>query len=306
MTEDIYEQREKCLSGHLERVGVGKAYGTFGELLQGRLREGTLDFLVTFPIARHSYATFVSDPGSTGVSVFPPYKHKARLLANMILEYYVPGAGGRLTITSELPVGKGLASSSADLVATARAISSCFHIQLSLHHLARLMCDIEPSDGVMYPGVVAFYHRHGLLRDFIGFLPPLTIVGIDEGGELDTIQFNKLPKPFTPTDEIEYRFLLEKLSLAIRQQDISTIGQVATRSALLNQKLNPKHTIHEMIAICQEVNGLGVVVAHSGTYLGILLSSQEQHYQKQIQMAYRYFSRLTDTISLYHSLQFSS
>lgn len=306
MTEDIYEQREKCLPGHLERVGRGKAYGTFGELLQGRLREGALDFLVTLPIARYSYATFVPDSDSSNVSVFPPYKHKAKRLANMILEHYALGAGGRLTITSELPVGKGLASSSADLVATARAISSCFHIQLSLHQLARLMCDIEPSDGVMYPGVVAFYHRHGLLRDFIGFLPPLTIVGIDEGGELDTVQFNKLPKPFTPANEIEYHFLLEKLSSAIRQQDIYAIGQVTTRSALLNQKLNPKQTIHEMIAICQEINGLGVVVAHSGTYLGILLSRQEQHYQRQIQMAYRHFSRLTDTISLYHSLQFSS
>lgn len=305
--------RDKAASIHgqshtscLERIGTGKAYGTFGELLQGRLREGALDFLVTFPIARYSYATFVPDADSTSVSVFPPYKHKARRLATMLLQQYAPGSGGRLTINSALPTGKGLASSSADLVATARAISSCLHIPLPPHQIARLMCDIEPSDGVMYPGAVAFYHRHGLLRDFLGFLPPLTVVGIDEGGKLDTVQFNRIAKPFTYADEDEYRSLLETLTIAIRQQDIRTIGQVTTRSAVLNQKLNPKHMLHDMIAICQEIDGLGVVVAHSGTYLGILLSREAQHYQEHIQLAYRSLSQLTDTISLFHSFQFSS
>src|SRR5258708_7380164 len=119
------------------------------------------------------------------VLVFPPEKQKAQMLARQILEQYALPPGGRLILQSELTIGKGLASSSVDLVATTKAISSCFHVQVDAAVLATLMCQIEPSDGVMYPGAVTFHHRQGLLREFFGVLPPLTILGIDEGGALD-------------------------------------------------------------------------------------------------------------------------
>src|SRR5207302_1757315 len=101
-----------------EYPGKGKAFGTFGELLQGRLDNSDGDFLVTFPIARYSHATFATDPKSAAVIVYPPYKYKSQKLADMILEYYALPKGGILVLESDIPVGKGLASSSADLVAT--------------------------------------------------------------------------------------------------------------------------------------------------------------------------------------------
>src|SRR5205807_211609 len=217
------------------QVGTGMAFGTFGELLQGRLWEEREDFLVTLPISRYSYAIFVADPTCQDVTVFPPEKQKSKMLACLLLERSTLPHGGRLILQSELPVGKGLASSSADLVATARAISSCFHLSIPSSLLATLMCRIEPSDGVMYPGAVSFYHRQGRLREFLGMVPPLTIVGLDAGGEVAALQFNTVPKVFTHTEELEYQDLLEVLSDAIRQQDVHLIGQVATRSAVLNQ-----------------------------------------------------------------------
>src|SRR4029079_11819053 len=101
-----------------------------------------------------------------------------------------------LELESNIPIGKGLASSSADLVATARAIDDCFKLGMSEEILKMFLRQIEPTDGVMYPGVVSFYHRQVQLREFLGQLPGLTIVSIDEGGEVDTVEFNKIPKPF--------------------------------------------------------------------------------------------------------------
>ena len=285
------------------KVGTGMAFGTFGELLQGRLSEEHGDFLVTLPISRYSYAIYVADPTCQDVTVFPPEKQKSKMLACLLFERYTLPHGGRLILQSELPAGKGLASSSADLVATARAISSCFHLSIPSSLLATLMCRIEPSDGVMYPGVVSFYHRQGRLREFLGMVPPLTIVGIDEGGEVDTLQFNTVPKAFTYTEELEYQDLLKVLSDAIRQQDVHLIGQVATRSAVLNQKLNPKQMLGEVMALCQEVGGLGVVTAHSGTCLGILLSPDEPNYHSHVQMAQDSLAKLTGDVSIYHSFQ---
>src|SRR5579884_393588 len=296
----IYAQDTRSKLQVAERIGTGKAFGTFGELLQGHLWEEKRDFLVTLPIARYSYATFVTDTSHTGITVFPPYKQKSKLLASMILEHYDLPLNGKLTIHSELPAGKGLASSSADLVATARSICSCFHIKMPLPLLATLMCKIEPSDGVMYSGVVSFYHRQGCLREFLGFLPPMTIVGIDEGGEMDTIEFNQRPKLFSNDEKKEYQHLLNTLSTAIRQQNVEMIGQITTRSAILNQKLNPKQMLNDVLAICEEIDGLGVVVTHSGTCLGILLSSEGHQYHSQVQAAYKYLSALSNTTLIYH------
>lgn len=284
-------------------TGHGKAFGTFGELLQGRL-ENHEDFLVTFPIARYSYAIFVSDPSSNSVTIRPAWKQKSQKLATMLLEHFALPSGGRLTIESELPVGKGLASSSADLVATARAIAACFNLKLTPAQLQGFLYKIEPTDGVMYTSVVSFYHRKVQLCESLGFLPPLTVFGLDEGGMLDTLQFNQLPRSFSQADEQEYVSLLKRISVAIREHDLPTIGQVATRSALLNQRLNPRRTLQDLLALCQEVNGLGIIVAHSGTCIGILLSPQDPRYCQQVETLSHRLSRLGGTPVLYYSLHF--
>ena len=301
--------REQETSGSVPlaatRVGKGKAFGTFGELLQGHLPEHDSDFLVTLPIAHYSSATFLSDAGSTTVTTLPPQKQKSQLLARFLLDYYQLPQGGKLVISSDLPVGKGLASSSADLVATARAIAGCFEIIIPLDILQRLMARIEPTDGVMYPGVVAFYHRRVQLRTFLGALPALTVVSIDEGGELDTIAFNHRPRSFPHAEKHEYHALLERLAIAVQQRDVRVIGQIATRSAQLNQRRNPKRTLKDLIAICRDVDGLGVVVAHSGTCLGLLLSPHEPRYPEQLRAARQHLASLSETITIYRTVCFS-
>lgn len=86
-------------------------------------------------------------------------------------------------IESDLPIGKGLASSSADLLATARAIESCYGINIPISLLQRFMVEIEPTDGVMYPGVVSFFHRKVELGEIFGPMPRMTVVAVDEGGK---------------------------------------------------------------------------------------------------------------------------
>jgi uncharacterized protein involved in propanediol utilization len=295
------EQQPFQLVPWTEGVGVGRAFGTFGELLQGQLGEEQTDFLVTLPIDRYSYAIFVADGMLPDVLVFPPEKQKSQMLARRILAQYALPPGGRLILQSELPIGKGLASSSADLVATTKAISSCFHLQVDAAVLAILMCQIEPSDGVMYPGAVTFHHRQGLLREFFGVLPPLTILGIDEGGALDTMEFNRRRTPFTTREADEYQHLLVVLSRALRQRDFSRIGQVATRSAVMNQARNPKQLLDMCIAVCKDIDGLGVVAAHSGTCLGILLPTDGPGISAQVRQAHHALSQFRHTVREYHS-----
>ncbi|MFC7585132.1 hypothetical protein ACFQYP_16355 [Nonomuraea antimicrobica] len=46
------------------RVGRGRCFGTFGELIQGALPPDGRDFLVTIPVARWSYARFAPSPAA--------------------------------------------------------------------------------------------------------------------------------------------------------------------------------------------------------------------------------------------------
>ena len=122
----------------------------------------------------------------------------------------------------------------------------------------------------MYPGVVSFYHREGVLRRFLGCLPPLTIVGIDEGGEVDTVEFNERPKPLSPARRTEYADLLISMERAVARGDLRSLGEISTRSAVLNQEILRKNHLGLMLEMRRRYEALGVVAAHSGTQLGLL------------------------------------
>jgi L-threonine kinase len=257
------------------RVGTGYAPGTFGELLQGVLPAGGPDFLVTFPITEGSRATFRPDPDALGVTVLPAHKTKSRTVAGIILDRYGLPGGGHLDIDSGLPEGKGFASSSADLVATARAVGDAYGMTFAPRTVESFLRRVEPTDGVMYDGIVAFYHRETRLREWLGVLPPLTVIAHDEGGSIDTIGFNRIPKPFDAADRAEYARLLDEIGAAVRAGDLAAVGRVATRSAEMNAKLRPRRHLAVLIDACRDIDGHGVVLAHSGTTVGVLIGADD-------------------------------
>lgn len=298
MTTQPHDEKDRIPANG---VGRGTAFGTFGELLQGVHADNDWNFLVTFPIARFTRATFTIDQQSSTIQVVPAYKKKARWLAAMMLEHFGLPCGGKLELDSDIPVGKGLASSSADLVATARAVAACVGRDIEIQDVQKMIRSIEPTDGVMYDGVVSFYHREVELREYLGPLPPLCVVSIDEGGIVDTVEYNKLPQPFTDEEKREYRDLLEQISEAVRCHDLRTIGQVATRSSVMNQKLRPKATLPALLELAEEIDALGIIVAHSGTCIGLLLSPQDPQFERQMQTACERLLQVADEVTVYES-----
>lgn len=289
--------------GRRRVLGTGVSFGTFGELLQGVLPSG-VDFLVTLPISCYSHAYFISDPESPALRVCPASKQKSWRLATSLLRRMELPTGGVLRVECELPEGKGLASSSADLVATARAIESWFDLEIPRGLLLEIMASIEPSDGVMFDGSVVFHHRRVELREYLGPLPPLTIVATDEGGLVDTVEFNRIRKPFDAVERTEYQALLSAARSAVHDLDPAAIGRVTTRSAILNQKLRPKRTLDRVLALCRTIDGLGVAVAHSGTFVGLLLSPSAPRFAEQHETACQVMRREFGNVSVFHSLVF--
>jgi uncharacterized protein involved in propanediol utilization len=292
------------------RAGAGAAFGSFGELLQGVLAWPTpagpdddVHFLVTFPVDRGSRARFRLDPGGE-LRVFPSHKWKARTLARALMDASGWDGGGTLIVDSELPVGKGLASSSADLVATARAVGEVLGLELSPGAIEDWLRPIEPTDGVMYPGVVAFEHRRVRLRSWLGRLPPVTVVAVDEGGQVDTVAFNAGRQPPSAARKQEYARLLDRLSAAVARADLAEVGAVATRSAELNQELLPKRQLAALLAIRERHDALGVICAHSGTVIGVLLDDEQPGHRARLAAVRSACAKLYPNVLEFHSYTF--
>ncbi|RWL87599.1 MAG: hypothetical protein EOR68_33190 [Mesorhizobium sp.] len=276
--------------------------GTFGELLQGQLPIGSLPrdphFLVTMPIALFARAHFMPVAGTQSVTVYPSHKVKAKRLAEN-LAMTLGASGGILFLQSELPEGKGLASSSADLVATARSIACCFKRSVRTSLIEKLMAEIEPSDGVMYPGVVAYQQRTCRLLSFLGQMPPLAIVGIDEGGTVETVDYDQRRGEISDSHRAEYHQLLDRARIAIPRRDTATIGRIATASALLHQERAPKEHLDSMLKASEATDALGVIVAHSGTMIGILLDRMAADFPRKLQSVLAHVSPFDKSPKIY-------
>ncbi|WGD51107.1 hypothetical protein QA641_37145 [Bradyrhizobium sp. CB1650] len=299
------ERQQPGISGY----GVARCCGTFGELLQGQLPIGSVPddthFLVTMPIALFAHAHFVEIPHTRSVTVYPPHKVKAKRLAeNLVIALGV--SGGILLLESELPEGKGLASSSADLVATARSIACCFKRRVQTSLIEKLMADIEPSDGVMYPGVVAYQQRACKLITFLGQMPPLAIVGIDEGGTVETVDYDRKRGEISADCRAEYHELLDRVRIAIHCGDTATIGRIATASALLHQDRAPKRHLSSMLRASEATGALGVIVAHSGTMIGILLDPSTTDFSRKLQSVLGHISRFDNSPRIHQTMNFLS
>ncbi|MER9007168.1 hypothetical protein NKI15_26455 [Mesorhizobium sp. M0862] len=298
--ESIPEDGQK--PGNHSGEGSALCCGTFGELLQGQLSIGTLSrdshFLVTMPVALFARAHFMPVGGTRSVTVYPPHKVKAKRLAeNLVVA--LGASGGILLLQSELLEGKGLASSSADLVATARSIACCFKRRIRTSLIEKLMAEIEPSDGVMYPGVVAYQQRTCGLLSFLGQMPPLAIVGIDEGGMVETVDYDQRRGEISASRRAEYHELLDRARVAIPQGDTAAIGRIATASAILHQERTPKKLLNSMLEASETTGALGVIVAHSGTMIGILLERTAADFPRKLRSVLAHVSPFDNSPKIY-------
>lgn len=182
-------------------AGVGHAPAHHGELLQGvfpdadgRLRRA----LVTLPLPnRGSRAVFHPCQhhwGIVGTPELTKVRRAAILTLRELATHPAPAKGGQIEITSNVPRGIGMGSSTSDVTATIRAVADYHGVALPRETVGQLAVRAEcASDSTMIDDrVVLFAHRDGVILEALGHrLPPLVVVGCDTepGGSVDTLRF---------------------------------------------------------------------------------------------------------------------
>lgn len=242
---------------------------TCGELVQGTL-DG-IPCLVSCPIDFYSVAEIHlnSTPGWDIPHDAP--KAGAALWAGLARLGGGP-AGGRLRLVSDVPRGRGYGSSTADIGATLYALGQALGQTLAPEQVAGLAVAVEPSDSSIFPGLTLFDHRCGRFHEGLGPAPPLAVVVIDPGGEVDTLAFNQMDHRRTLARlASQHRQAFSLLRQGLKEGDWGAVGEAASLSACAHQSVLPNPLLEPVLALAREVGALGLCRAHSGTLLGLLL-----------------------------------
>lgn len=248
---------------------TGTCPASFGELLQGVLPEDN-PFLVTLPITAITRVCFYPQL-QNDIIVFPNEKTKTRRFIEKIKEKHSLDFSGIFVVESGVCEGKGLSSSTADMVAAAKALESYCECCFEPTAVEEVLREIEPSDGLLYPGSNVYNHCKCQFIQHLGFLPKMAILSIDFGGTIDTVGYNKKKKYFSLDLQIKYQHLLDELIIAFQNKDLLRIGKIATQSSILNQEFNYKSQLNVCIELADKYGAYGIVNTHSGTCLGFLL-----------------------------------
>jgi len=250
---------------------VVRVPGSCGELVQGRI-DG-INFHVTCPVKMFSYLTVDFSTSSRKIDCPVTRKKAAKAVEKTLAFLNGKGIPIKLQVRSQIPVGRGMASSTADITGSCLAVAAFLGKRITPSQIARIASEIEPTDGIMYKGIVCFDHIRGTLIEKLGPPPPMKILIVDPGGKVDTLCFNRR-RDLHILHRVNSKLIKEAYNLVkegIRKKDFELVGVGATLSSLCNQIILYKPELGKIISLSRKMGALGVNVAHSGSVMGVLL-----------------------------------
>ena len=266
---------------------TARAPGSCGELAQGMLDGGY--FLVSCPIDLYSTATVALSPGSGRVDA-PVDAPKSRQAVELTLAHFgARDVDARLSLSSPLPRGKGMASSTADVSAAIAATATALGMEADMPptQIAQIALQVEPSDSVMLPGIAILDHKQGSIARTLGAPPPMRVVALDFGGGVDTLAFNGVNRDATlKCLQPEFSEALALIEQGVRNGSAADIGAGATCSAVANQHLLYKPQLDAALQLARDVGAVGVNTAHSGTVLGLLFEDDVELAENAVSQAW--------------------
>lgn len=261
--------------------GTGRSYSHHGELLQGVFTDAVghpTPALVTLPCPLFSSKADATLLPESDVLAWSPFRNQdhsksKRAAENTLAHLGMHRWGAVVRLISEVPRARGFGSSTADVLATIRAVANAADVQLAAPEIALLAVDSEQaSDSIMYPEPVLFAQRTGrLLEALPGRIPAMTVLGFDAFPghpgvgtvESGLVRYNR-------SEYDIFHRLLGELRDAVRSGDLPSLGRVATESTRVNQRYRPLPLLAPVLRDYTSWQARGVQIAHSGTVVGIL------------------------------------
>ncbi len=265
----------------MKKVTV-KVPGSCGELIQGFY--GGDEALVSYAI--DCYSEVVLTESSHYHLSINHHNEKAMVALRKACEVFGLDYNHlNIEISSDIPVGKGMASSTADIVGVLSAVAAYAGRTPDPVWLGKLAAEIEPTDNIMFKDWVLFDHLKGCVVEPLSRMEGLKVLVLEMDETIDTKAlretgaFSKSKKP-NPSEAFSL------LKDALVNRSLSKLGQAMNLSAIENQVVLEKPFLEELIGLTDRTGVLGVNAAHSGTVLGVVYTD-DRHMEAFVKEAGR-------------------
>ena len=266
-----------------------KSYGicpaSCGEFVQGILdRE---EYLSSYAIDMFSVATL--EEKQENINLGPKKSRKA--IEKVFERFNIPLRECKnisLNINSNIPIGKGMASSTADIGATIKATLSILNKDLGNEEISLIASEIEPTDSILLYKNSIFNPVNGQVKKYLSNLNNGRVIILEPDEILETSIIRSNPNYLDI--KLENKAIINKsfdlLEEGLREQDLKLIGKACTLSSLANENIHKKPYLNEIIEISNKMGAYGVNIAHSGTVIGILIDNKMDHERIKIGRAH--------------------
>lgn len=248
---------------------VVKVPGSCGELIQGFY--GKNEMLVSYAIDCFSTVTLTETKHYK--LCMDHVNAKAVVAFKRACDYFELDPNGfSVDISSDIPVGKGMASSTADIVGVLSAVSIYAGCRPSAQWLGKMAADIEPTDNIMFSEWVLFDHLNGCAVESLQTIENLGVLVLEMDDTVDTERLRQ-EGAFKKSDKPRASKALDLLREASESGDLKKLGMAMEVSAFENQIVLYKPFLKELIDLAHGFDLVGINAAHSGTVLGVVYES---------------------------------
>jgi L-threonine kinase len=176
----------------------------------------------------------------------------------------------RITVWDSPPRAKGLGSSSIDIASALLSIKHYRNLDVSDAALFQVMCRIERSDFLFSPESIVATNPVAGSFSIAGRVPPCVVLAWDTA-----------PLNWVDTEVVRHLDLArrrfgqeyEELCSLIQTGDVRAMFYASTRSAEINDRLLPKPGFSMARRLVNDFPTLGLIAAHTGTFLGLVFPS---------------------------------
>ena len=244
-----------------------------GEFVQGVLDNE--EYLSSYAINLFSVATL-----EEGKEIIQKGPSKSRRAMELVFEKFgLPVDETKnisLNIKSQIPFGKGMASSTADIGATIKATLSMLNKTLTGEEISKLAVKIEATDSLLLNQHSIFNPLTADIKKYLGGINDAKVVILEPDDILDTKSIRMTPnyKMYKMQNKEIIKKSFELLDEGLAKNDLNLIGKACTYSGLANENIHKKPFLEKIIDISDKYGCYGVNIAHSGTVIGILMNKE--------------------------------
>jgi len=241
--------------------------GSIGEIIQGNV--AGKDVLLSCPVNLFTKVRVFESHNPTSKEKYPKCK---KFMANMMKSW---GYGSLcntfdVEIESEIPIGKGFASSTADIMALYLSLIELFKKDYNEQEIMKQAIMIEPTDSIIFSEMTLFDYKNGDFKESIGNYMEFYVFVFEGPRIVDTIEFNqKIESPLAFIDD-----LLPELRKAVKERNINKLANISYQSIVRNHHRLHYDILSSVEKIIEKTDGLGIIGAHSGDFLGIIYEDE--------------------------------